>query len=148
MKRKAIRSTGKLKSNAWTVSAVVSHTAKDNEECTEEEISQREAELIQMVSKARDCVIEAIRSEPGLENTRINFIEVDLTDRYLPYYENQLAALGFFATNYVEQHKAIPQSSENTFYPVDKFSSSEPSMISTTESTTHHRRVTIGREMY
>jgi hypothetical protein len=141
MKRKRILSTGKLKSNAWTVSALVSQTATDSIDCTEEEISQREKELIQMVSNAKEYVIAAIHSEPGLEHTKINFVEVNLMDQTLSYHENQLNALGFFATNKVEQNKKLFDD-ESAGQLLD--TSSQP-FVMTAESTTKHRRVTIGR---
>ena len=103
MKRKGIRSSGKLKSNAWTISALVSPTTKDRMICSDDDIAKFEGELIPMVSVAIDQVISAIRSERGLEHTKINHVEVDVTDSSLPYYENQLNALGFFATNHIDE---------------------------------------------
>lgn len=107
LRRKHLRSSGKLKSNAWTLSALVNAKAltenalgqhfSPNQE--REIIDTLEAELIENLDKEKARIINAIKTEPGTENSQFIFVKVDLTDQTQPEYENQIAALGYFATN-------------------------------------------------
>ena len=103
LKRKHLHGAGKLKSNAWTLSALVNPTplkerfySPDQEE---EALASLEADLINNLAREKDRIVNAIKAEPGTENAKFHFLKVDLTDENQPGYESQIAALGFFATN-------------------------------------------------
>lgn len=107
MKRRKVYYTGKLKKNAWTLSALVNDsTLKDNDirryfsPGQEEEIIARlEAELIENLAREKIRIINALKAEPGAEDAEFHFVKVNLTDENEPGHEGTIKALGFFATN-------------------------------------------------
>ena len=92
---------------------MVSPVSEDGIEYTEKEITEQENYLKQLIIWAKSQVISAIQTEPGLENTKIRQVRVDLSDESLPYHEGQLNALGYFALNYVDP-KVLEDAYERT----------------------------------
>jgi hypothetical protein len=112
LKRKNLHSAGKLRSNAWTLSALVDPAAFSESE--HEAMVDFESKLINALSKAKLHIINGITNEPGTEDTIFHFVKVDLTDKSQPGYANQLAALGFFATNHPTVTKSNIKTSTST----------------------------------
>lgn len=102
MKKMHLRSVGKLKCNAWTVSAIVSHKTYEGREVPLEIIESEEKSLIQLLPGAEAYVIHEILNHPGLEQTKFNIVKTYLLDESTPYFQDQLTFLAYFATNYVE----------------------------------------------
>lgn len=111
LKRMKLRDAGKLRQNAWTLSALVnsiglkeilakidflSPLGPVQEEAI---LAKLEADLIENLAREKIRIINAIQSNPGTENTEFHFVKVDLTNEQQPRYENMITALGFFATN-------------------------------------------------
>mmetsp|Transcript_9077 Transcript_9077/g.13652 ORF Transcript_9077/g.13652 Transcript_9077/m.13652 type:complete len:213 (-) Transcript_9077:154-792(-) len=118
LKRKGLRSAGKLKANAWTVSALVCPKTRDGRDVSEGLLTTTEKELIACIPIAREHIISTILEQPGLEHTHFNFVRVNLEDTSLPYHESQLAALGFFATNYVDESAITVAEQKEPLSPV------------------------------
>ncbi len=103
MKSLNIRGTGKLKCNAWTVSALVSPQCRRLTSISVQELEREERRLIQMLPRAEAYVINEILIHPGLEQTKFNIIKTKLTDQSTSYYQDQLTMLAYFATNKIEE---------------------------------------------
>jgi hypothetical protein len=101
MKRLNLRSVGKLKCNAWSVSAIVSPTTRDGQEVSSNDIEREERRLIGLLPRAEAYIINEILIHPGLENTKFNIVKTMVMDQSTSYFQDQLAFLGYFATNYV-----------------------------------------------
>jgi hypothetical protein len=120
MKRRRIH-PGKLKSNAWTLSALVNPTTlRDNDirkyfspEQEDDILANLEAELVENLAKEKTRIIDAIRAEPDADNTEFHFVKVDLTD---PQGHDYIPALGYFATNspHLKFHHSESQQQQGT----------------------------------
>ncbi len=102
MKSLNLRGTGKLKCNAWTMSALVSPHCRRSTPLNLQELEREERRLIEILPRAEAYVINEILIHPGLEQTKFNIIKTKLTDQTTPYYQDQLTMLAYFATNKIE----------------------------------------------
>lgn len=125
LKRKKIHYAGKLKRNAWTLSALVNVSEMNDGrekyfpsiQSMDEEvlIANLENKLIEKLAREKVRIINAIKHELGATNIEFHFHHVDLTDESQPAYEPQIAALGFFATNYLHPSTSLYSSVEEQF---------------------------------
>ena len=102
---KNLHDAGKLKKNAWTLSALVNTASLQDRagfpstKREEDKIKHIEEELIENLAREKIRILNAIQTETHLSSADIHIVKVDLTDVSQPGYHNQIAALGFFATN-------------------------------------------------